>query len=101
MTRLIDTDPLKVAICSNVYPMTDDFNNRDYGMFWTGGIEKAIDEQPTIEAVPVVRCKDCKYCTEHYDTDGNVPWWGCSEWDSGTDSDGFCYLGERRDNEAD
>lgn len=48
--RLIDADALKDTICSNVYPVTDYFNSRDYGMFWTGGIEKAIDEQPTIES---------------------------------------------------
>jgi len=47
--RLIDADALKETIVSNVYPVVDDFNNHDYGMFWTGGIEKAIDEQPTIE----------------------------------------------------
>lgn len=44
----------------------------------------------------VIRCKDCKYMTEHYDTDGNVPYWTCSEWDSGTDYDGFCHYAERR-----
>ena len=45
---------------------------------------------------PIVRCNDCKYVTEHYDTDGNVPYWTCSEWDSGTDYDGYCHYGERR-----
>ena len=44
----------------------------------------------------LVRCKDCKYMTEHYDTDGNAPYWICSEWDSGTDYDGFCHYAERR-----
>lgn len=48
--RLIDADALKETIVTNVYPVTDYFNSRDYGMFWTGGIEKAIDEQPTIES---------------------------------------------------
>lgn len=44
----------------------------------------------------LIRCKDCKYMTEHYDTDGNVPYWTCSEWDSGTDYNGFCHYAERR-----
>ena len=48
-------------------------------------------EQPEI-----IRCKNCKYMTEHYDTDGNAPYWTCSEWDSGTDYDGFCHYAERR-----
>lgn len=53
MARLIDADALKEKICNNVYPITDFFNSRDYGMFWTGGIEKAIDEAPTIDAEPI------------------------------------------------
>lgn len=65
MSRLIDADTLKETIASNVYPVADAFNSRDYGMFWTGGIEKAIDEQPTIDAVPVIRCKDCKYSSDN------------------------------------
>lgn len=56
MSRYIDADALKETIVSNVYPVVDDFNNCDYGMFWTGGIEKAIDEQPTIE-----ECKTGKW----------------------------------------
>lgn len=62
------------------------------------GLEDMIDaviEQPTVDAVPVVRCKDCKYCyaegfvnvrnvcEKHYDF-GNV------------DDDWFCADGERR-----
>ena len=47
--RLIDADVLKEVIANNVYLVSDCINSRDYGMFWTGGIEKAIDEQPTIE----------------------------------------------------
>lgn len=47
----------------------------------------------------VIRCKDCKYMTKHYDTDGNAPYWTCSEWDSGTDYDGFCHYAERRTND--
>lgn len=48
----------------------------------------------------IIRCKDCKYITEHYDTDGNVPYWTCSEWDSRTDYDGFCHYAERRTDDS-
>ena len=44
----------------------------------------------------IVRCKDCRYCTEYYDKDG-YPYWECDEWDSGTGADGFCHYGERRE----
>ena len=88
--RLIDADTLKKTICTNVYPVADDFNSRDYGMFWTGGIEKAIDNAPTIDAVPVRRGKwldegqyadffphhawRCSECGEHV-IEIDTPWY--------------------------
>ena len=104
MTRLIDADALKEMICSHVYPVVDYFNNKDYGMFWTGGIEKIIDEQPTIDAIPVVRCKVCKNwrsapCTYTY-KDGT----GCKEENtwcvlSGgvVEPDDYCSKAERKE----
>lgn len=70
-------------------------------------IDRAIDVSMTkiaLEKLPsaqpeIIRCKDCKHMTEHYDTDGNAPYWTCSEWDSGTDYDGFCHYAERRTDE--
>ena len=56
----------------------------------------ALEKKDGGEKTEVIKCKDCKYVTEHYDTDGNVPYWTCSEWDSGTDYDGFCHYAERR-----
>ena len=56
---------------------------------------KYIEEIPSAQP-EIIRCKDCKYMTEHYDTDGNAPYWTCSEWDSETDYDGFCHYAERR-----
>ena len=84
--RLIDADALKEMICNNVYPIRDFFNSQDYGMFWTGGIEKAIDEAPTIDAEPVVRCKDCKYCDGEYK-------YCC--FDIFVKPDGYCSYGEK------
>ena len=59
-----------------------------------------IENLPSVQ-LEFVRCKDCKYMTEHYDTDGNAPYWTCSEWDAGTDYDGFCHYAERRTDETD
>ena len=61
----------------------------------------------TVDAVPVVRCEDCKYrCTivcpmfhteYSWDTDD-----GCDCYDvDRTDDDGFCHLGERWECEED
>ena len=48
------------------------------------------------ERPKIIRCRDCKWCEEHYDTDGNAPYWICKNWDGGTDADGFCYEAERK-----
>ena len=55
------------------------------------GIARSWDEVGKL-----IRCKDCKWCSEHYDTDGNVPYWVCNNWDAGTDADGFCHEAELR-----
>ena len=61
-----------------------------------GNIRAMILAQPTIEAVPVVRCRDCRNryttkCAMNYE---------CSEcgwqWDWTTD-DGFCSSGQRKE----
>ena len=55
-----------------------------------------IDALPAAEP-EIIRCKDCKWCEEDYDTDGNAPYWICKNWDGGTDADGFCHEAERKD----
>lgn len=59
--RLIDATALVRAILEirNKIPLSE------AGNMVRGGILKAlhcIDTAPTIDAVPVVRCKDCRYC---------------------------------------
>ena len=53
-----------------------------------------IDDAPTIDAVPVVRCKDCK----HFIEKGGIlePW---CDWHEARlfCGDGFCSDGERKD----
>lgn len=48
-----------------------------------------IDEAPTIDAVPVVRCKDCKYSKP------NGELYGCPFFDE-IRADEYCSSGERR-----
>ena len=54
-------------------------------------------------AVPVVRCKDCKYIVEDYHNSQYIcDLWHCrvcGSWDSVKESD-FCSYGERKDNET-
>ena len=52
----------------------------------------AIEDAPTIDAVPVVRCKDCKnYGDEYF-----CPLLSLADY---TDPNDFCSYGERKDGE--
>lgn len=50
--RLIDANALMETIKAHDYPLRDYFNSTDSGMF-TFGIQQAVDEQPTVDAVPI------------------------------------------------
>lgn len=50
MSRYIDADELK-----RNHMFYHEADNRSYAE------ERDIDETPTVDAVPVVRCKDCKH----------------------------------------
>ena len=62
--------------------------------WWYKGrpIRRVIDEAPTVDAVPVVRCRDCKMrcpesvCIAKHCTLTGIP----------VDDDDFCSYGERR-----
>ena len=51
---------------------------------------------PLVDAVEVVRCKDCKASRVYGKT---TQWLACEDVMEGqaTDPDGYCYLGERRE----
>lgn len=58
---------------------------------WVG--KAVIDNLPTIDAVPVVRCKDCKYFEfGDYCAEDKMEHSHCREND-------FCSYGERREND--
>ena len=54
MSRLIDVDALGVGRCSK------DVLPEAYCAGWNGLID-LIEKAPTIDAVPVVRCRECKH----------------------------------------
>ena len=63
--RLIDADALMDVIRQHEYRLATKQGSIDYGMF-TLGIQQAVDEQQTIDAVPVVRCRECKHSYEDF-----------------------------------
>ena len=91
--RLIDADALGVGRCSR-----DDLP-ADYCAWWNG-LVRLLEKAPTVDAVPVVRCKDCKWFADNNDGD----WFGC--WlfqtiqiipEDAPKPDDFCSYGERKD----
>ena len=61
---------------------------------------KIISNLPTIDAVPVVRCKDCKRWKDS--NDGECPYHltGDPYIDDDPEEDFFCAYGERKDDEG-
>lgn len=94
--RLIDGDKLKRK--------TQKVATESWKMKLTAKIETTlnqfidwIDEAETIDAVPVVRCKECKYWGIHKRL--NIPW--CREMHIDMGADDFCSMAERITDEAD
>ena len=80
--RLIDADALKEDIMQSCLFAKE----WDYAL-----VEQAIDAQFTIDAVPVVRCKDCKYWQQATPNSGNC----CMGFAPTAYADDFCSFGER------
>ena len=62
-----------------------------------------IDDAPTIDAVPVVRCKDCKHCKKHPTSERvnictNAVW--NREYHPLVADYDFCSYGERKDGDT-
>ena len=95
--RLIDADALveRTEILDDVFVVN----------WTTKKVQSLINAAPTIDAVPVVRCKDCEHNVANMETD---PWDDtdyedivCLHWMSdGCGPNDFCSRGERR-NDAD
>ena len=96
--RLIDADRLNKPIYAEEDNITGSGMSYDEICGYNDGIDIAwnkIDQAPTIDAVPVVRCKDC---IRRYDTD-ECPMCFLIEgkYYEYTNENGFCDRGERRE----
>lgn len=61
-------------------------------------VSGVIDACPTVDAVPVVRCKDCKYRIYKHVNDWIGEIGGCSIFNHPMPNDAFCSFGERKEN---
>ena len=92
MSRPIDADAVKGLIRSGI--SVDTYADQDY-------VCELVDDIPTIDAVEVVRCKDCMWWINNLtefsaDEDFMECRWNEEE---SPDPDDFCSYGERRENE--
>lgn len=85
--RLIDADALN----------PDDIPCYYGSSCYTEEVEEWLNDAPTIDAVPVVRCKDCRAM---YTVGYGYRW--CNVWERMLlmGEDGFCSYGERKDGEG-
>ena len=116
--RLIDADELKkrILVERGKIPLTcpgasyEFYISKPYqhGNSMRGGIRKALrcmEQCKTVDAVSVVRCKDCKHwCDSWVAPDGKHTHGECHMEDAddvivGRWGDDFCSYGERKDNE--
>lgn len=78
--RLIDADALLKKLDDSIWYNVADFNEAWY----------AVDHAPTVDAVEVVRCRDCKY-------NPLETWFGCPLSHLKYDGERWCWKGERKD----
>ena len=66
------------------------------------GVRHAIENAPAIDAVPVVRCKDCKHAEKSkyaFDWDGKTPLCECSYMTQPNRWHEYCSWAERKEAE--
>lgn len=74
--------------------LLDDIRSHSESYFADDFAREWVDKQPTVDAVPVIRCKDCKHyaddqCDMYADeTLGYV---------HSTQADGYCWVAERKE----
>jgi predicted RNA-binding Zn-ribbon protein involved in translation (DUF1610 family) len=97
--RLIDADALvKVPNVNWVY----EYDETGCAMQYKAVPLAAIEAAPTIEAAPVVRCKDCKHRGTSYDCPFRRIVFTEAEgyhYDDCTMDDSFCSFGEKKEEE--
>ena len=92
MARLIDAEPYDELLELRSVQLRDEIGSLGGAV---SGCRKLLAIQPTIDAVPVVRCKDCKYsygnkyCTnDAWKDEGNTVH---------IEPEDFCSYGERKE----
>lgn len=93
MPRLINAETLVEYKASGISDLTE------WQKGWNDAIDTIMGETPTVDAEPVVRCKDCTRYVPFKDVDG-----ACLAHNKGVliimSQNGYCNLGERREDDT-
>ena len=85
--RLIDADAVGEQIKEILLPISLTLNDI---------VQRKIEEAPTVDAVEVVRCKNCKWSTKN--TMSKVVPLFCELEENAVFCDDYCSYGERKEN---
>lgn len=55
-------------------------------------IEHHVNSSPIVDAVPVVRCRECEYACPLVQEE----WVACILWSRASEADGFCHKGAKK-----
>lgn len=102
--RLIDADAVyKILESCEIRKATIGNPLTDWEYGYTCGIERAESEiecAPTVDAVKVIRCKDCKFCKKYYhgaESNLGMFTYECIRGLYTVTADDFCSLAERKE----
>ena len=68
-----------------------------YAPYISDTVRKELRYVPTVDAVEVVRCRDCWYSSVIPEEMQNVGEWHCEYWCAEMHEDDFCSCGKRRE----
>lgn len=93
--RMIDADSLKAQLIYLASHMQD--NGHSTYAAAIGEAINIVDRRQTIDAVPVVRCKDCDHADHNILTSENFVY--CNMWQTVSYGNGYCHHSARLDGE--
>ena len=96
--RLIDADALRERMYHDAFETDTDMQKWESGCWIRYKMfENAMDSAPTIDAVEVVRCKECNHW--HSGVCWGIPFNGDDASYIETEADDYCSYGERKSDE--
>ena len=96
MARLIDANAFIKEHCADCkYFNVDGICTKEYPVC---GSVVIVAELPTIDAVEVVRCKDCKHYNQEMNECESTHFWFSEDGCLNAKDDDYCSFGERKNN---